>query len=102
MTKGTYKYPMAITQQFRHCGNPFRLDAYKNCTFGCSYCFANNRTGGVTREDKVADVSIVEKMFFKAFETDKEYKNITIEMEKNVESLNLSISAGIVAYKLFN
>lgn len=80
MTKGTYKYPMAITQQFRHCGNPFRLDAYKNCTFGCSYCFANNRTGGVTREDKVADVSIVEKMFFKAFETDKEYKNITIEM----------------------
>ncbi|MGN1153806.1 MAG: TrmH family RNA methyltransferase [Candidatus Gastranaerophilaceae bacterium] len=29
-------------------------------------------------------------------------KNITIEMEKNVESLNLSISAGIVAYKLFN
>lgn len=28
-------------------------------------------------------------------------KNLTIEMEKNVESLNLSVSASIVMYKLF-
>ena len=27
-------------------------------------------------------------------------KNITIEMAKNVESLNLSISVGVVTYKL--
>lgn len=29
-------------------------------------------------------------------------KNVTIEMASNVESLNLSISAGIIMYKLFN
>lgn len=29
-------------------------------------------------------------------------KNITIEMASNVESLNLSVSAGIIMYKLFN
>ena len=29
-------------------------------------------------------------------------KNITIEMSDKVESLNLSISAGVILYKLFN
>ena len=28
-------------------------------------------------------------------------KNVTIEMSKEVESLNLSISAGVILYKLF-
>ena len=28
-------------------------------------------------------------------------KNVTIEMSKKVESLNLSISAGVILYKLF-
>ena len=27
--------------------------------------------------------------------------NLTIEMQKNVESLNLSVSVGIILYKLF-
>lgn len=25
------------------CGVPVRVDTYKNCTFKCAYCFANNR-----------------------------------------------------------
>ena len=41
-----YKYPIALTQQFRFCGNPFRVDLYKGCDFGCKYCFANSRNGG--------------------------------------------------------
>ena len=28
-----YKYPIGMTQQFRHCGNPFRIDSYKGCGF---------------------------------------------------------------------
>ncbi len=24
-----YKYPIALTQQFKFCGNPFRIDLYK-------------------------------------------------------------------------
>ena len=28
-------------------------------------------------------------------------KNLTIEMESNVESLNLSISVGVILYKMF-
>lgn len=37
------KYSMIpkLTQQFRFCGNPFRIDCYKGCDFGCKYCFAN-------------------------------------------------------------
>ena len=37
------KYDMIpkLTQQFRFCGNPFRIDCYKGCDFGCKYCFAN-------------------------------------------------------------
>ena len=31
--------------QFKFCGNPFRIDTYRNCDFGCKYCFANARQG---------------------------------------------------------
>lgn len=85
-----YKYPMALTQQFKHCGNPFRIDMYKGCNFGCKYCFANNRGGGIKRDSQIADFSIVEKNFDKAFnQTDKEYKNITIEMLRHRVPLHL-------------
>ena len=49
---------MAMTQQFRHCGNPFRIDTYKGCDFGCRYCFANCRGGNFDNSFKVADLSI--------------------------------------------
>lgn len=32
-----------VSSKFAICGLPIRVDTYKNCTFGCSYCFANNR-----------------------------------------------------------
>ena len=75
-----YKYPMALTQQFKHCGNPFRIDVYKGCDFGCNYCFANCRGGNLEKGFKIADFSIIEKNFKKAFEDDKETKNITMHV----------------------
>lgn len=84
-----YKYPMALTQQFKHCGNAFRIDTYKGCDFGCNYCFANTRGGNIAKGLQIADFSVIEKNFKKAFEDDKETKNITIEMLRRKVPLHL-------------
>lgn len=34
---------MSASSKFAICGIPLRIDSYKTCSFGCSYCFANNR-----------------------------------------------------------
>ncbi len=65
----TYSSPMQMTQQFRFCGNPFRIDLYKGCDFECSYCFANNRKfakyGGGW--DKTT-IKILDSLFARAFD----------------------------------
>lgn len=78
--KEEYKNPICITQQFRFCGNPFRVDMYRGCDFGCKYCFANARQGNFNVKWQNADIEKVKKMFHKAFETDIEYKNVNIEL----------------------
>lgn len=84
-----YKYPLALTQQFRFCGNPFRLDFYKGCDFGCKYCFANARGGGICHELDYADFSIVEDYFKKAFDNDKPTKNINVELLRNKTPIHI-------------
>lgn len=84
-----YKTPMGLTQQFRHCGNPFRIDSYKGCDFGCKYCFASSRGGNFNFDSKVADFAFIERMFKKAFENDKEATNTTIEMLRHRVPLHL-------------
>lgn len=32
-----------VSSKFAICGLPIRVDTYKGCSFGCIYCFANNR-----------------------------------------------------------
>lgn len=32
-----------VSSKFAICGVPLRVDTYKTCSFGCKYCFANNR-----------------------------------------------------------
>lgn len=84
-----YKYPMALTQQFRFCGNPFRIDLYKGCDFGCKYCFANSRQGNYSADFDIADFEKVEKLFYKAFEEDKETKNLNVELLRNKVPLHV-------------
>lgn len=78
--KDNYNNPLSLTSQFRFCGNPFRLDFYKFCTFGCKYCFARNINGQADFDKSYAKFEIVDKLFKKAFESDEETRNITIEL----------------------
>lgn len=84
-----YNNPIALTQQFRHCGNAFRIDTYKGCNFGCKYCFATTRGGNINKDWSVADIEQIKKIFYKALETDKESKNIVIEMLRHKVPLHL-------------
>lgn len=34
---------MNVSSKFAICGLPIRVDTYKTCSFGCKYCFSNNR-----------------------------------------------------------
>lgn len=84
-----YKYPIGMTQQFRHCGNPFRIDSYKGCGFKCKYCFANTNNFTSKNNFQIADVSIIEKYFKKAFDENKETKNLTVELLRHRVPLHL-------------
>lgn len=97
-----YKNPICITQQFRFCGNPFRIDMYRGCDFGCNYCFANARQGNFKVEWQSADINKIEKMFYKAFETDIEYKNINIELLRNRVPLHCGGMSDPFQYREFN
>lgn len=35
--------PLNVSSKFAICGLPLRVDTYKTCSFGCSYCFSNGR-----------------------------------------------------------
>lgn len=35
--------PLNVSSKFAICGLPIRVDTYKNCSFGCKYCFSNSR-----------------------------------------------------------
>jgi DNA repair photolyase len=45
MQRVFYKHFISITSQLAFCSTPLRLDAYKDCGFGCGYCFAMTRQG---------------------------------------------------------
>lgn len=85
----TYTYPIQLTSQFRFCGNAFRIDLYRGCDFGCNYCFANNRGGGIKRGYDSANFEQIEKLFVKAFESDREYKDVLVKLLKRRVPLHL-------------
>lgn len=78
-----YSCPLLLTQQFRFCPNAFRIDMYKGCDFGCKYCFANSSNAAGHDGFAVAKFTKIKNIFEKAFDTDDDYDNITIELLRN-------------------
>ena len=57
-----------VSSKFAICGLPIRVDTYKNCSFGCAYCFSNNRK--ICEFDKqlqIANIDSVEKRLDRIF-----------------------------------
>ena len=79
-----YSECIQITRQFAFCPNAFRVDLYKGCDFGCKYCFANMDWAHTEEHKKgnwaEADFNKIERFFYRALETDKESKDILIEL----------------------
>ena len=79
-----YHECMQLTSQFKFCPNAFRIDMYRNCDFGCRYCFANMEAFAETGTGlscwRVADFNNVRHKFELAFETDKESKSVLVEL----------------------
>jgi len=67
------KYDMIpkITQQFRFCGNPFRIDCYKGCDFGCKYCFANASNLLGRKGWQTGDIDRLERFMARALDKDE-------------------------------
>lgn len=79
--------PLNISSKFAICGLPIRVDTYKTCSFGCYYCFANNRK--IMEFQKVLQIGDIEQV-------ERKLKKVLIE--KNIDSKNLLevlISKGI-------
>lgn len=81
----------SMTNQFKYCGNPFRIDTYEGCDFGCKYCFANNRGGAYSskKQNSVIEYEYMKRFFDKAFESERKYKDITVEMLQHKVPLHL-------------
>lgn len=81
----------SLTNQFKYCGNAFRIDTYEGCSYGCKYCFANNRGGAYATKKKCSaiDYNYMKRFFDKAFESERIYKDITIELMQHKVPLHL-------------
>lgn len=49
-----------VSSKFAICGLPIRVDTYKTCTFGCTYCFSNNRK--ICEFDKTIQIANIESV----------------------------------------
>ena len=57
-----------VSSKFAICGLPIRVDSYRYCTFGCKYCFANNREiMSPNPEIKIGNIKQLEKYLHKIF-----------------------------------
>ena len=55
-----------VSSKFAICGLPIRIDSYKTCSFGCKYCFAENRKiMQYGKEIQVANVTQVKNNYYK-------------------------------------
>lgn len=88
-----YTTPITVTSQFYFCGIPFRVDTYRGCSHMCKYCFANTRKSGTGfGEDfkpAVAKIDQFEKLFKKAFGSEREYADVNVEALRHRLPLHL-------------
>lgn len=64
--------PLNVSSKFAICGLPLRVDTYKGCTFGCTYCFSNNRKiCEFDKELQIANLQSVERRLDKIFNRGK-------------------------------
>lgn len=63
--------PLNVSSKFAICGLPIRVDTYKNCSFGCKYCFANDRVIMEFAKDlQIGNIESVKRKLKKIFDTD--------------------------------
>lgn len=69
--------PLNVSSKFAICGIPVRVDTYKNCSFGCKYCFSNNRViCEFEKSFQVANLQLLKRKLHKIFEQKKvDYTN---------------------------
>lgn len=83
-TNKAYQETIQITSQVKFCPNAFRVDLYRGCDFGCKYCFANmeafKENGTGLQYWREAEIKDLRHKFEMAFDSDKEYKEIIIEL----------------------
>ena len=64
--------PLNVSSKFAICGLPIRVDTYKNCSFGCKYCFANNRVIMEFEKNlQIGNIKSVERRLDKIFNKQK-------------------------------
>lgn len=60
--------PLSVSSKFAICGLPIRVDTYKNCSFGCKYCFSNNRKIMEFEKDlQIGNIKSVERLVDRIF-----------------------------------
>ena len=52
---------LKVSSKIGICGLPLRMDTYSGCSFGCTYCFANNREIMKSSGFKVGNVNKLKK-----------------------------------------
>lgn len=60
-----------ISSKFAICGIPLRADTYKTCSFGCQYCFANNRIIMGCHDIGIGNIEQLKRMLNRIFDKGK-------------------------------
>ena len=63
---------IGVSSKFAICGMPLRADTYKTCSFGCKYCFSNNRkVMGNNAGFEIGNIKQLERLCKKVFDDKK-------------------------------
>lgn len=73
--------PVNTSSKFAICGLPIRIDSYKTCSFGCRYCFSENREIMKFKKDlQIANISSLEKRLYRIFQKNEVNKDNVLDV----------------------